>query len=152
MPRRVIKASEERRYPTRPFVSVGIIIWRGDKVLLIQRGKPPRQGDWSLPGGMQDIGETIMETAVREACEETGLAITPLGIVTTIDNIIRDADGKVEYHYTMVDVAAEANEGKATAGDDALDVHWATMDEVEQLCSWPEIARVVRLSALERVL
>jgi ADP-ribose pyrophosphatase YjhB (NUDIX family) len=145
-------ASDDRRYPARPFASVGIVIWRDDKVLLIRRSKAPRKGDWGLPGGMQDVGETIFETAVREAREETGLDVTPLGIVTALDNITRDAKGKVEFHYTVVDVAAESAEGEAVAQSDADEVRWATLAEVEQICGWPEVARVVRLSALQRVL
>jgi ADP-ribose pyrophosphatase YjhB (NUDIX family) len=145
-------AKNDRRYPSRPFASVGIVIWRGDRVLLIRRSKPPHEGYWSLPGGMQDLGETILETAVREAREETGLDVAPLGIVTALDAITRDAEGKVEFHYTIVDVAAESREGEARAQDDAHEVRWATLDEVEKLCGWPEVARVVRLSALQRAL
>ena len=151
-PAKKISAAEDRRYPARPFASVGVVIWRGDKVLLIKRGKAPRAGDWGLPGGMQDTGETIIETAIREAREETGLEIEPLGIVTALDNIVRDAKGKVEFHYTVVDVAAESHEGEPAAQDDAKDVRWATLEEVEELCGWPEVARVVRLSALQRAL
>ena len=64
-----------REYPDRPFVGVGVVVWRGDNVLLIQRGKPPRIGAWSLPGGAQELGETVRETAVREVREETGVEI-----------------------------------------------------------------------------
>jgi len=154
MTRRAAKKSvpDDRRYPSRPVVGVGITIWRGDKVLLVKRGKPPRKGEWGLPGGKQNAGETIMQAAVREAREETGLDIAPLGIVTAIDAIIRDKQGKIEYHYTIIEVAAESREGKARAHDDALKVRWATVDEVEKLCAWPEVARVARLSLLQRAL
>ena len=154
MPKRAAKPStkDERRYPARPFASVGIVIWREDKVLLVRRSKPPHKGFWSLPGGMQDLGETILEAAVREAREETGLTVTPLGIVTALDAITRDAKGKVEFHSTIVDVAAESREGEARAQDDAHDVRWATLEEIERICEWPEVARVVRLSALQRAL
>ncbi len=144
--------TDDRRYPVRPFVAVGIVIWRDDKVLLIRRSKPPRAGDWGLPGGMQDVGETIIEAALREAREETGLDVTPLGIITALDSITRDAKGDVEFHYTIVDVAGESREGKARAQDDAHEVFWATLEEVERMCGWPEVARIVRLSALQRVL
>jgi 8-oxo-dGTP diphosphatase len=140
------------RYPAAPMVGVGIAIWRGDKVLLVKRAKPPNEGQWALPGGKQQLGETIMEAAVREAREETGLDIVPLGIVTAVDSITRDKAGEIEFHYTIVDVAAESREGKAEARDDAADLRWATIEEVEKLCHWPEIARVVRLSMLQRVL
>jgi ADP-ribose pyrophosphatase YjhB (NUDIX family) len=139
-------------YPLRPFVGIGVIVWRGDKVLLVKRKNPPAQGKWGLPGGKQEIGETIFAAAVREAREETGLDVTPLGIVTALDGIAKDDAGRVEYHYTLIEVAAEALEGDAVAGDDALEVYWATLAEVENLCVGGEVARVVRLSILERAL
>ena len=142
----------DRRYPARPIVGIGIVIWRGDKVLLVKRGKPPRQGEWGLPGGVQNVGETIMAAAVREAREETGLDITPLGIITALDGISKDKNGKVEFHYTIIDIAAESREGEAEAGDDVSDVRWATVDEVDTLCAWPEVLRVVRLSLVQKVL
>ncbi|MDP9128647.1 MAG: NUDIX hydrolase [Pseudomonadota bacterium] len=144
--------NDGRRYQARPLVAIGIVIWRSDKVVLIRRSKPPRQGDWGLPGGVQEWGETIIEAAVREAREETSLDITPLGIITALDSLTRDDHGKVEFHYTIIDVAAEATEGVARAQSDAHEIRWATMDEVEQLCGWPEVSRIVRLSALQRAL
>lgn len=147
-----ISVKDDRRYPTRPIVAVGIVIWRDDKVLLIRRGKAPRAGEWGLPGGMQNIGETIIEAALREAREETGLAVTPLGIITALDGMTRDAHNKIEFHYTIIDVAGESLDGEAQARDDAHEVRWATIDEVEKLCGWPEVARVVRLSVLQRAL
>ncbi|MDX2027350.1 MAG: NUDIX hydrolase [Alphaproteobacteria bacterium] len=144
--------ADSRRYPERPIPAIGIVIWRGDQVLLIRRSKPPWEGEWGLPGGMQQLGETIIEAALREAREETGLDVEPLGIITALDGIMHDAKGKVEFHYTIIDVAAESREGEAEARDDAHEVRWATLDEVERLCGWPEVARVVRLSALQRVL
>lgn len=154
MTRRAAKKSvpDDRRYPSRPVVGVGITIWRGDKVLLVKRGKPPRKGEWGLPGGVQQLGETIMAAAVREAREETGLNIVPLGIVTTLDALTRDKNSKTEFHYTIIEVAAESRDGEPRAQDDALAVRWATVDEVEKLCAWPEVARVVRLSLLQRAL
>ncbi len=145
-------AKDDRHYPMRPVVGVGIVIWREDKVLLVKRAQPPRQGEWGLPGGMQMLGETIMQAAVREAREETGLNITPLGIITALDALVKDKKGDLEYHYTIIEVVAESRDGKAVANDDAEDVRWAALDEIEKLCKWPEVSRVVRLSALQRVL
>jgi 8-oxo-dGTP diphosphatase len=136
----------------QPGVGIGVVIWRGDKVLLIKRGNAPRKGEWGLPGGKQEFGETIMEAAVREAREETGLDIVPLGVITAIDAITRSKNGEIEFHYTIVDVAAESREGKAKAGDDAINLRWATLDEVQKLCVWPEVARVVQLSLLQKAL
>ncbi|MGB9154524.1 MAG: NUDIX hydrolase [Alphaproteobacteria bacterium] len=139
-------------YPEHPLVGIGVTVWREDRVLLIQRKNPPAQGQWSLPGGKQQVGETIFEAAVREVREETGVEVEPLGIITALDAITRDAAGKVEYHYTLVEVAAEWRAGEALADDDALGVRWVLPDEVEKLCAWSEVARVVRLSMLQRIL
>ena len=152
MPRSKTTPTDDRHYPARPVVGVGIVIWRDDKVLLVKRKNPPRAGEWGLPGGKQKLGETIMQAAVREAREETGLDITPLGIITAIDAITRDKAKKIEFHYTIIDVAAESLEGKPAAKTDALEVRWAKLEEVEKLCAWPEVARVVRLSLLQRAL
>jgi ADP-ribose pyrophosphatase YjhB (NUDIX family) len=146
------KNAPQRQYPDQPIVGIGVVVWREDKVLLVKRGQAPRKGEWGLPGGAQHVGETIMQAAVREVREETGLDITPLGIITAIDGISRDKKKKVEYHYTIIEVAAESREGKAKAQDDVVDVCWAKIDELAKLCKWPEVARVVRLSLLQRAL
>jgi len=140
------------RYPDHPQVGVGVVVWRGDKMLLVRRKNPPGAGQWALPGGKQQLGETIFAAAAREVREEAGIEIAPLGIITAIDAITRDGAGRVEYHYTLIEVAAEWVSGEVVAADDALDARWVAPDEVEMLCVWPEVARVVRLSMLQRVL
>jgi 8-oxo-dGTP diphosphatase len=139
-----------RDYPDRPWVGVGVIIWRGDRVLLIRRGRPPRMGQWSIPGGAQSVGETVFETAVREALEETGLHVVPTGIVTVVDAITPDEEGRVQYHYTLVEVAAESAEGEPVCADDALEARWTTVEEVGEFTEWDETERVIRLSAAHR--
>lgn len=139
-----------REYPDRPWVGVGVVVWRGDRLLMIRRGRPPRMGDWSLPGGAQHVGETVFETAVREVMEETGLTVRPTGVVTVVDSIVRDEDGRVHYHYTLVEVAAEWQAGQAVAGDDAMDVRWVTPEEAATLTPWDETRRVIDLSAARR--
>ena len=139
-------------YPKQPFVGIGVIVWRGDKVLLVQRKNPPAQGQWGLPGGKQQLGETIFEAARREVREEAGIEIEPISVITALDGISRDQAGRVEFHYTIVEVAAEWISGEAVANDDAVDAQWATLEEVGTLCAWKEVARVVRLSWLQRAL
>ncbi|AWJ94876.1 phosphohydrolase (plasmid) [Azospirillum baldaniorum] len=139
-----------REYPDRPWVGVGAVVWRGDRVLLIRRGRPPRMGQWSLPGGAQSVGETVFETAVREVLEETGLHVVPTEVVTVVDAMTLDDTGVVQYHYTIVEVAAESPEGEAVCADDALEARWVTIDEAAELTEWDETERVIRLSASRR--
>ena len=125
-----------RAYPADPMVGVGVVIIRDDKVLMCRRAKPPRAGGWSLPGGGQELGETLKQTAIREAREETGLDIEVLGLVDVIDSLSHDNEGRVEYHYTLIDYAARVTDGKAVAGDDAAEVRWVTIDEMRMLDTW----------------
>lgn len=141
---------DERRYPDRPLVGVGVVIWRDDQVLLVRRAKPPRQGEWSLPGGAQELGETVFEAARREVREETGLEVEITGLITVVDAIRRDQAGAVAYHYTLVDVAAEWRAGEAQALDDAAEVAWAAPDALEKFDLWSETLRVIRLAAEPR--
>ncbi|MEE8333834.1 MAG: NUDIX domain-containing protein, partial [Alphaproteobacteria bacterium] len=96
-----------RQYPTRPYVGVGVVIFREEKVLLAQRGKWPRRGTWSIPGGAQELGETVHEAGRREIREETALEIDIIGLIDVVDAITHDDAGAVLFHYTLVDLAAE---------------------------------------------
>ncbi len=133
-----------RTYPDRPFVGVGVVVWRDDEVLLIRRAKPPRQGEWSLPGGAQKLGETVFDAARREVLEETGLTIDVLGLVDVVDSIQRDDTERVRYHYTLVDVFAAWRAGEATADDDAAEAAWVGLDALPPL--WSETERIIRLA------
>ena len=148
--RRPEPAPDDRRYPDRPFVGVGAVIWRGDRVLLIQRGRPPRQGQWSIPGGIQRLGETVFQAARREVREETGLDVDVIDVVAVVDSIQPDDDGRVRYHYTLVDVLAEWREGEAQAGDDAQAIAWVGLDELSRYRLWQETERVIRVAAARR--
>ncbi len=139
-----------RAYPDRPVVGVGAVVWRGERVLLIRRAKPPRAGEWSLPGGAQELGEGVVEAARREVREETGLELARIEFLTVVDSIGRDEEGRVRWHYTLVDVWAEAAEGEARPGSDAAEVGWFALDELEGLDLWSETLRVVRLAAERR--
>ena len=141
----------QREYPSRPWVGVGAVVWRDDHVLLIRRGTPPRDGQWGLPGGAQAVGETLFEAAIREVQEETGLTVTPTAVVTACDGISRDEDGRVHYHYTLVEVAATYDgHTDPVAADDALEARWVPLDEVHTLIGWDETLRVIMLSAEQR--
>ena len=136
-----------REYPERPVVGVGAVVWRGDRVLLIRRGRPPRLGQWSLPGGAQQLGETLVEAISREVLEETGLVLQSVRFLTTIDLIERSEDGRIRYHYTLVDYVAEAPDGAARAGDDAAAVAWFRLDELSELGLWSETVRIIHWAA-----
>lgn len=134
-----------REYPDRPVVGVGIVIVDGDRVLLIRRGTPPRVGQWSLPGGGQELGETYAETARREAFEETGLSVAVAGLIDVVDSITRENDGGVRFHYTLIDVLARPCGGTLQAGGDAMEVRWFTFEEAFALGLWHETERILRL-------
>ena len=136
-----------REYPDRPFVGVGVVVWRGDEVLLIERGKAPVSGNWSLPGGKQELGETVQETAHREIKEETGVDIEVVCLLDVVDLVRHDDEGRVRFHYTLVDFTARWKAGEPVAGDDASDARWVRLDDLDDYNLWDETRRVIRLSA-----
>jgi ADP-ribose pyrophosphatase YjhB (NUDIX family) len=139
-----------RAYPARPIVGVGVVVWRDGRVLLVRRGKPPRLGQWSLPGGAQRLGETVEAAARREIAEETGLALADLALLTVVDLIERDPEGAVRYHYTLVDMVAEAAPGEARAGGDAAALAWFAADQLAGLGLWSETLRIIELARRAR--
>ncbi len=126
-----------------PKPGAGVVVVRGDEVLLIKRGKPPRMGDWSIPGGRQEPGETIRECALREVKEETGLDVELAGLVDAVDIIVRDDDGVITMQYMLADFAARWAGGEAVAGGDAASVHWVAHADVPSLGLWSETVRVI---------
>ncbi len=135
-----------RAYPDRPFVGVGVVIFRGDEVLLAMRGKHPRRTTWSIPGGAQEVGETVHEAGPREIMEETGVEIEILGLVDVVDSINRDEDGRVAFHYTLVDLFAEWRGGEAVAGDDVADVCWVRLEDLADYNLRPATHEVILLA------
>ena len=121
---------EKREYPDRPYVGVGVIVFRDQEVLLVKRNKDPNKGHWSIPGGRQMLGETISEAAQRELLEETGVKVDPLLLVDVVDAIIPDAEGKLKYHYTLVDYMGQWKTGESRPGDDAQEVRWVHLNEL----------------------
>ncbi len=136
----------DRQFPTRPWVGIGAVIFRGDRVLLARRGKPPRLGAWSLPGGAQHIGEGAIECARRELLEETGITAGPLILADVIDAVSRDADGRVRYHYTIIDYCGHWAAGDARPGDDVAEIAWAAPDELAAYALTREALAVIEKS------
>ncbi len=119
-----------RRYPDRPVVGVGAILLESGRVLLVERGKEPQKGLWSLPGGALEVGETLTDALRREIREETGLEIRVLEVVEVFERILRDGEGRVEYHYVLIDYLCERTGGVLRAADDALRAAWVERDQL----------------------
>ncbi len=150
MPKR--KNSSSREYPAYPVVGVGVVVWKDGAVLLIRRGKPPREGTWSLPGGRQKLGETVREAAIREVGEEAGIEITIGNLLDVVDSLTRDGGDEILYHYTLVDFDADWQAGEARAGGDAAEILWAHPKSLERYDLWSETTRIIALSAETRAL
>lgn len=121
-----------REYPDAPRVGVGAVILSGERVLLVKRGAPPAAGKWSVPGGLLRLGETVEEAAAREVEEECGIRVRLNGVAGVVDRIIRDADGRIRYHYVLIDYLATPQEGEARAGSDAAEVRWVPVGELDR--------------------
>ena len=122
-----------RSYPDRPIVGVGAVVLEGGRVLLVRRANEPSKGEWSLPGGAVELGESLEEAVVREIREETGLDVEVGRVVEVLDRVRRDAAGRVEYHYVIVDYACAIRGGLLAAGTDAADVRWVDVAGLAQL-------------------
>jgi 8-oxo-dGTP diphosphatase len=133
-----------------PVVAVGAVIWRGPvRLLLVRRGQPPRLGEWSIPGGRVEAGETLKEALLREVAEETSLTIAIAGLVDVVDLIEQDANRGVAAHYVLVDFSARWQAGESCAGSDVAECGWFAPADAVALVAWAETRRVIRASARE---
>lgn len=133
-----------------PVPTVGVICLRGDQVLLIKRGTPPRLGQWSLPGGRLEWGETTQVAALRELLEETGVEAELLGLVDVVDGLFTSREtGRTTRHYVMIDYAARWVSGEPVAGDDAAEARFVSLDEALDLVEW-DVTRKVIVETFER--
>jgi ADP-ribose pyrophosphatase YjhB (NUDIX family) len=122
-----------REYPELPLVGVGSIIIENDRVLLVKRAHPPIQGQWSIPGGVLEVGELIRDAAIREAREETGLIVEPGELLGVYDRILRNPEKRVQYHYVLIDFLCRVVGGEMQAASDAAEVRWFMREELPAL-------------------
>jgi ADP-ribose pyrophosphatase YjhB (NUDIX family) len=134
-----------REYPDRPLVGVGAIIVNAGRVVLIKRGKAPLLGEWSIPGGMLELGETVRQGAEREALEETGLVVRATDLLGVFDRVVLDEANRCQYHYVLIDFLCERVSGDLRAAGDAADARWFTLEEIVELTLPEDTERVIRM-------
>ena len=139
----------QREYPQQPLVGVGAIIVEDSRVLLIKRGKAPLLGEWSIPGGMLELGETLRQGAEREAIEETGLVVRATELLGVFDRIVPDENKRTLYHYVLIDFLCERISGDVQPAGDAADARWFTETELAALPLAPDTRGLVK-NALQK--
>jgi ADP-ribose pyrophosphatase YjhB (NUDIX family) len=134
----------KREYPDRPIVGVGGVVVQNGLVVLVRRAKAPRMGEWSIPGGMLELGETLRDGVAREIEEETGLTVKSEEVLDVFDSIVIDADGKTQYHYVLIDFLCSVTGGELRAASDASEARWATLEELPGLVKREITVGVIR--------
>lgn len=119
-------------YPDLPRVAVGAVVIHCDRILLVKRGKAPAQGEWAIPGGSVELGETLQAAAEREIYEETGITIQARKVIYTFDSIVMDGD-RTRFHYVILDFEASYVAGEPLAGDDVVEAGWFVPGQLETL-------------------
>jgi 8-oxo-dGTP diphosphatase len=134
---------DRREFPDRPLVGVGGVVISNGRALLIRRGSPPLEDQWSIPGGLLEVGESLREGVRRELLEETAIEVRVLELVEVFERIGLDGSGKARHHFVVLDYLCEALRGEAAAGSDATDVAWAAPDELERYSLGEATTRVI---------
>lgn len=140
----------KREYPKHPIPAVGTVVFKDEKILLIQRNKPPKAEEWSIPGGAQNLGEKMVDAAAREVLEETNITIENIELLKVVDFIDNDNNGTVRFHYSLVDFMADYKSGTLTAGDDALNAKWVPIDELNSYNLWSETVKLIEDAIVHR--
>lgn len=122
----------KRLYPKQPIVGVGAVVISNGRILLEKRKNEPGKGKWSIPGGLVELGEGVEETVVREVKEETGLVVEKPEHIDIVDNVVRDNNGDIKYHFVIIDYLVKLKGGTLKARSDAEELKWVTFDEVEK--------------------
>jgi mutator protein MutT len=139
--------ADDREYPARPIVGVGAVILDGDRVLLVRRGREPLKGEWSIPGGAVESGETLEAAIAREVREETGLDVEVGGVVTVLDRIRFDPEGRPHYHYVLIDFVCRPGSGRATSGSDADELAWVPVGDLARYRVADKTVKVIEIAA-----
>jgi len=134
----------QREFPETPLVGIGAIIIENARVVLVKRAHPPLQAEWSIPGGVLEVGELVREAAIREAREETGLTVEPGELLGVYDRVLRDADKRVQYHYVLIDFLCRRVSGDLAAASDAAEVRWFSREELPALKLAEDTLDVIR--------
>jgi 8-oxo-dGTP diphosphatase len=134
----------KRDYPDQPLIGVGAVIVDGGRVVVVRRGHEPLKGEWSIPGGVLEIGETLRAGAAREALEETGLVVRVGEVLEVLDRIVRDDRGRIQFHYVLIDFVCRPTGGELRAGGDAEEARWLSAGELDQFPIADSAAAVLR--------
>jgi 8-oxo-dGTP diphosphatase len=134
----------KREFPEIPFVGVGAIVIEDARVVLVKRSHPPLQAEWSIPGGVLEVGELVREAAVREAREETGLTVEPGELLGVYDRVLRNAEQRVQYHYVLIDFLCRRVAGDLAASSDAAEARWFRREELPALKLAEDTLDVIR--------
>ncbi len=140
----------KRDYPDRPLVGVGAVIVQNRRVVIVERSREPLKGQWSIPGGALEVGETLRQCAAREALEETGLQVEAGEVLDVFDSIYRDPEGRTQYHYVLIDFLCRVVGGELKVGSDAAQARWVSREELGNF-KLAETARKVIWKALEKL-
>lgn len=140
----------KREYPERPLVGVGAVIVEDGRVVLVRRAAEPMAGQWSIPGGLLELGETMRVGAVREAREETGLQVEAGEVLEVLDRIVPDEDGKPRFHYVLIDFLCRRVAGELRAGGDAAEARWVGDSELAELGVAEAAVKVIRKALAHR--
>jgi len=122
----------KRLYPKQPIIGVGAVIIKDGKILLEKRKNEPGKGKWSIPGGLVELGESVEQTVIREVKEETGLEVEKPEHIDVVDNVVRDENGEIKYHFIIIDYFVKLKGGTVKAASDAEELKWVALDEVEK--------------------
>lgn len=133
-----------RSYPDHPIIGVGAVIIDGGRVLLVRRDTEPLRGEWSVPGGMLELGEKLRDGVRREVLEETGLVVEPGEVLEVFDSIFADVQGRTEYHYVLIDYLCRPISGESRPGTDVSDVRWVSENDLPGMRLRDSIEQVVR--------